>query len=140
MIWDLMIAIVDEKTGRINYMDFRTYRIIHVRLSASNRLEVRRMQILKKNSSITQNAKKAAILSALKVNLKILAAASVSEVLAKLHSNINGLSEEAIAESLREHGSNEVTREKKPSLFKQLVNAFVNPFTAILLFWPWFLS
>lgn len=134
MIWDLMIAIVDEKTGSINYMDFRTYRIVHVRLSASNRLEVRRMQILKKNSSITQNAKKAAILSALKVNLKILAAASVSEVLAKLHSNINGLSEEAIAESLREHGSNEVTREKKPSLFKQLVNAFVNPFTAILLF------
>ena len=48
-------------------------------------------------------------------------------------SSEHGLDEEALEDSLDEYGKNEMQRGKKVSLFKRIWDAFINPFTLVLL-------
>lgn len=58
---------------------------------------------------------------------------STTDVLEKYHTSRNGLDEDAVNTSRNEYGSNKVAREKKKSLVKRVIDAFVNPFTIILI-------
>ena len=49
-----------------------------------------------------------------------------------LHTTLCGLDAESVSVSRTKYGTNKVTHEKKQSLAKRLVGAFINPFTAIL--------
>lgn len=61
------------------------------------------------------------------------AAVNPEETVMKLfHTSNEGLREEIIAQNRRRYGSNRVTKGKKKSLFQQICDAFINPFTAIL--------
>lgn len=53
-------------------------------------------------------------------------------VLRKTGSSMAGLGDEEVVRARAEYGSNKVTHEKRKSLGRRLVEAFVNPFTAIL--------
>lgn len=53
-------------------------------------------------------------------------------VLRSTSSSLAGLDAEGVARARAEYGSNKVTHEKRKSLGRRLVEAFVNPFTAIL--------
>ena len=56
----------------------------------------------------------------------------IKEVLKNLHTTLRGLDAGAVPVSRTKYGTNKVTHEKKKSLAKRLVSAFINPFTAIL--------
>ncbi len=58
---------------------------------------------------------------------------SITEVLEKYHTSRNGLDEEAVNQSRNEFGSNKIAREKKKSVIKRVADAFINPFTIILI-------
>lgn len=58
----------------------------------------------------------------------------VKEVLKDLNTTLTGLSEEGVSVNREKYGTNKVTRQKEKSLAKRLIEAFVNPFTAILFF------
>ena len=58
----------------------------------------------------------------------------VREVLKGLQATLCGLDMEAVSASRAQFGSNRVTHEKRKCLARRLVDAFVNPFTAILIF------
>lgn len=60
------------------------------------------------------------------------AMAPAKTLLRELHAPLGGLDPQAVSASRAQYGSNRVTHEKKKSLIKRLVGAFVNPFTAIL--------
>ena len=66
--------------------------------------------------------------------LEYAATTPVKEVLQGLQTTLCGLDPEAVSASRARSGSNQVTREKKKPLARRLADAFVNPFTAILLF------
>ncbi|MCH4154760.1 MAG: magnesium-translocating P-type ATPase [Muribaculaceae bacterium] len=51
-----------------------------------------------------------------------------------LSTSLHGIDDEQAEERIKEFGRNEVRHEKEDSWFKQLVNAFVNPFIGILIF------
>jgi Mg2+-importing ATPase len=53
-------------------------------------------------------------------------------VLSELNTSEKGLSEDMVAEMRDLYGNNKVTQGKKKSLLKRIIEAFVNPFTAIL--------
>ena len=53
-------------------------------------------------------------------------------VLHELGSSLEGLSKRQVEESFEKYGKNVITKEKKVSLGKRIIQAFVNPFTAIL--------
>ncbi len=59
---------------------------------------------------------------------------NTEEVLSKLSTSLQGLSEEEVDSHREIYGNNSVTEYKKDSLAKRLVNAFINPFTCILIF------
>ena len=50
-----------------------------------------------------------------------------------LDSNVNGLSEDQLKEKQSQFGLNEIEHEKAPAWYKQLFQAFVNPFIAVLI-------
>lgn len=56
------------------------------------------------------------------------------QVMAQLATSERGLSREEVEERREQYGSNEVTKQQKVSLPKRLFEAFINPFTGILLF------
>lgn len=58
---------------------------------------------------------------------------SITEVLEKYHTSRNGLDEEAVNQSRNEFGSNKIAREKKKPVMKRVADAFINPFTIILI-------
>ncbi len=58
---------------------------------------------------------------------------SITEVLEKYHTSRNGLDEEAVNQSRNGFGSNKIAREKKKSVLKRVADAFINPFTIILI-------
>lgn len=58
----------------------------------------------------------------------------INELLEDLNSSLSGLDEVGITSSRTQNGTNKITREKKKSFSKRLVEAFVNPFTSILFF------
>lgn len=66
---------------------------------------------------------------------RLIAASSkgATSVLSDLNSSYSGLDEEAVGLMRQRYGSNRVIHGRKGSLLKRLWNAFVNPFTAILL-------
>jgi Mg2+-importing ATPase len=53
--------------------------------------------------------------------------------IAMLDSNINGLTSEQAQEKKEQFGLNEIAHEKAPAWYKQLFQAFVNPFIAVLI-------
>ncbi|MCC8190084.1 MAG: magnesium-translocating P-type ATPase, partial [Planctomycetes bacterium] len=61
-------------------------------------------------------------------------AADLETLCQEFSSSWNGLDREGVEESRERCGANIVTHGKKDSLFKRLAKAFINPFTAILLF------
>ena len=62
------------------------------------------------------------------------AALTVTDLLRQLGTSPDGLSEAEAAQSRETNGENQVTREKKKSIGRRLTEAFVNPFTIILVF------
>lgn len=58
---------------------------------------------------------------------------SLEEVKKEIGYSDNGLSESKINKSRAENGTNKITREKRKSFPRRLLDAFINPFTAILL-------
>jgi len=54
-------------------------------------------------------------------------------VLSLLGTSLSGLSPEDVEMRLARHGKNEVARERPPPWYVQLVHAFINPFTGILM-------
>lgn len=58
---------------------------------------------------------------------------SQKEILKKFHTSLKGLEKEAIEISRDKFGCNKVNREKEKSLSKKLLQAFINPFTLILI-------
>ncbi|MBY4796962.1 magnesium-translocating P-type ATPase [Collinsella sp. AGMB00827] len=81
-----------------------------------------------------KDARAAALRDARNHRIHRAAAASIDELLASLSSSKHGLTEEGVRTSAEEHGVNIVTHERKKSLSRRLFEAFINPFTAILLF------
>ncbi|MCL1827752.1 MAG: HAD-IC family P-type ATPase, partial [Candidatus Cloacimonetes bacterium] len=61
------------------------------------------------------------------------AKSEVDELLSVFETSLNGLSEEQTEVSRENYGQNVITRGKKISLVKRLTEAFINPFTAILI-------
>lgn len=88
----------------------------------------------KKENRITarQATEKAVIRDEQNRRIQFAATNPIQEVLKNLHTTLRGLDEDAVSESRSKYGSNKVTHEKKQSLAKRLVGAFVNPFTVIL--------
>ncbi|CZQ89360.1 p-type atpase phosphorylation site [Trichococcus palustris] len=66
--------------------------------------------------------------------LRFAATNAVDAVLNKLDTTPNGLSEEAVEENRTTYGENVVTKEEKKGLLKRITEAFINPFTVILIF------
>lgn len=61
-------------------------------------------------------------------------ASGTSDVFFKLlQSSSNGLSETEVAAKKKVYGANEIAHEKAPSWYRQLIEAFINPFIAVLI-------
>ncbi len=84
--------------------------------------------------AVRQAAKKAVIRDEQNRRIQYAATGSVRDVLENLNTALCGLDAETAAVHRSRYGSNKVTHEKRKSLGKRLAGAFVNPFTAILLF------
>ncbi len=56
----------------------------------------------------------------------------IKENFKNLNSNLAGLTSDNVKINREKYGTNKVTKHKKKSLFQRLVEAFINPFTAIL--------
>ncbi len=65
--------------------------------------------------------------------LRFAATHSCEEALASVNSSLEGLSDEQVDDSRSEFGDNEVTRQKRKPLGQRLTEAFINPFTVVLL-------
>lgn len=61
------------------------------------------------------------------------ATSSVTEVLSSLGSRITGLDENEVRDQKGRYGKNAITKGKKKSLGRRIAEAFINPFTAILI-------
>ena len=66
--------------------------------------------------------------------IKFSAMSPINDVLKKTETVLGGLDAEGVEANRNRYGSNKVTREKKKPLLSRLMGAFINPFTAILLF------
>ncbi|MEG1441586.1 MAG: magnesium-translocating P-type ATPase [Oscillospiraceae bacterium] len=66
------------------------------------------------------------------MRIKNVAKMDIGAVYEYLKTSTNGLSDEAVESSREEHGNNFVSHGKKTSLFKKIIDAFVNPFTLVL--------
>ncbi len=64
--------------------------------------------------------------------LKQIATYSNQEVFDELKSSMDGLSEESIEARQEQYGINEISHEKAASWFRQLIEAFLNPFIGVL--------
>ena len=49
------------------------------------------------------------------------------------NSSLNGLTEVQVEEARERYGNNEITHEKNDSFIKRFIDAFINPFTVVLL-------
>lgn len=57
----------------------------------------------------------------------------IKETLKNVNSGLRGLDEAAVIASRAKYGTNKITHEKRKSLSKRLLEAFINPFTGILI-------
>lgn len=62
-----------------------------------------------------------------------IASLTKEEALQYFHSTLDGLSEEQVSDSRDQKGENVIHSRKGPSLFKRLFDAFINPFSLILM-------
>lgn len=56
-----------------------------------------------------------------------------SEALVNYHTDLNGYSEAKVIEQRDTYGDNQITHQKSDSVFKRLFEAYINPFTVVLL-------
>ena len=66
-------------------------------------------------------------------NIEYMATHNVEEIKEYLNINLSGLTEEEVDESRDKYGSNKVKKEKKKSIPERLAEAFINPFTVVLI-------
>ena len=66
-------------------------------------------------------------------NIEYMATHKVDDIKEYLNINLNGLTEEEVDESRDKYGSNKVKKEKKKSIVERLADAFINPFTVVLI-------
>ncbi|MDO4505683.1 MAG: HAD-IC family P-type ATPase [Spirochaetales bacterium] len=88
------------------------------------------MKNLSTKKRIVQNA---VLLDTVKSRLNDAATSTVPEVLSRLGSRLTGLSENEVREQVHHFGKNAITKGKKKSLGRRIAEAFINPFTAILI-------
>ena len=67
-------------------------------------------------------------------NLNFAYGSGLDSLLKHYNTSEDGLSEEDVKRSYDMYGNNEIKKGKKDSLFKKIFKAFINPFTAILIF------
>lgn len=91
------------------------------------------MQKMKKRKELMKAAAVQARREQTAQRLSFAACADVTTCLTHLHSRITGLTEEQVDEHRAQFGANRVTHEKAKPLGARIVEAFINPFTAILL-------
>ena len=65
--------------------------------------------------------------------LNFVASAETEALLEKLETSLDGIDESLLEDYRDRYGENIVTRGKKESLYRRIIKAFVNPFTAILI-------
>ena len=65
-------------------------------------------------------------------NIDYMATNSLEDIKSHLGMDLTGLSEEAVQKNREKYGANKVKKEKKKSLAKKLEEAFINPFTVVL--------
>ena len=65
-------------------------------------------------------------------NIDYMATNSLEDIKSYLGTDLEGLSEEAVQKNREKYGANKVKKEKKKSLAKKLEEAFINPFTVVL--------
>jgi P-type Mg2+ transporter len=66
------------------------------------------------------------------IRLKSVSAGGAGKALTLLETRISGLTEHEVEDRLHEFGLNEVVHEKAPAWYMQLLEAFINPFIAVL--------
>ena len=66
-------------------------------------------------------------------NIEYMATHKVDDIKEYLNINLSGLTEEEVDESRDKYGSNKVKKEKKKSIVERLAEAFINPFTVVLI-------
>ena len=87
---------------------------------------------MKKNLS-TKKVQNAVLLDTVKNRLNDAASSTVPEILRAIGSLLTGLSETEVREQRSHFGKNAITKGKKKSLGRRITEAFINPFTAILI-------
>ena len=65
-------------------------------------------------------------------NIDYMATNSLEDIKSHLGMDLTGLCEEAVQKNREKYGANKVKKEKKKSLAKKLEEAFINPFTVVL--------
>ena len=66
-------------------------------------------------------------------NIEYMATHKVDDIKEYLNINLSGLTEDEVDESRDKYGSNKVKKEKKKSIPERLAEAFINPFTVVLI-------
>ena len=66
-------------------------------------------------------------------NVEYMATHKVEDIKEYLNINLSGLTEDEVDESRDKYGSNKVKKEKKKSIPERLAEAFINPFTVVLI-------
>ena len=66
-------------------------------------------------------------------NIEYMATHKVEDIKGYLNINLSGLTEDEVDESRDKYGSNKVKKEKKKSIVERLAEAFINPFTVVLI-------
>lgn len=84
--------------------------------------------------AVRQAVERAALRDEYNSIIKFSAMSPIKDVLKKTDTVLGGLDAEGVEANRNRYGSNKVTREKKKPLLSRLMGAFINPFTAILLF------
>jgi len=92
---------------------------------------------MKGGSDMTQKTRKIAMegaAKAVRVQKRLLNAAGKTPdiVLIQYDTSYEGFNPEKVEDMREEHGANAITRQKKDTLLKRLMEAFVNPFTIVL--------
>lgn len=85
------------------------------------------------NKEKKKNTARDTLSSKARKRLMFAAASSEDALFKKLNTAKYGLSEKAVDTSRETYGSNIITRDNKDTLLKRIFDAFINPFTAILL-------
>ena len=91
----------------------------------TNNKKIQNKRQISQNAIKQDNTKKRLIMTAMQEENLVLARMGTSE---------NGLSQQQVEEYRDLYGTNKVTQHKKESLIKRLFQAFINPFTGILIF------